>query len=317
MSENPLNLADVRSIVCSQSQKLQFDLEEKFCIDRLGEGAFHVNFLITNGSDQMVVRFCKRSQLGLSEASQLKREFNVLSIIIGQSVSPEPIFISTASRPFMIQSFICGRNLDYRTDIDTAIMAMANLHKLTSKISSKMLEADFEQFCRSDGARRLLSADAHILNNNIRVAEEMVRRIKPICVDCPKSVVHTDLTASNIIIGEAGPVFVDWEGARISNSLWDIAYFLSPITHRWFWSGQLLTFAQQHDKFRLYCGHMGLDYDELAEAFCSAAQLVIYRALCWSIASYAKNWRASKPSSGTLEDIIALKSMEQLLAEYF
>ena len=270
-----------------------------------------------NGPTKLVSRFCKHSQWGLTERHQLGREFDVLRMLRGHLVSPEPIFLSTTSPPFMIQSFVSGREFDYRTDIDSAVLAMADLHRSSLRTSNQVLEADFEQFCLSDGARRLLTIESHLLPKNVGVAEEMGRRIKPICANCPISIVHTDLTASNIIMNEAGPVFVDWEGARISNSLWDIAYFLSPITHRWGGSEQLLTLAQRHEKFRLYCEHTGLVYDEFADAFISALQLVIYRALCWCIDFYGKSCRAGKPASSTLEDIIAINSMEQVFAEYF
>src|SRR5688572_22708412 len=95
----------------------------------LARGEYSLNYLIKGVDGEAVVRLVTGSQLGLGLSEQARYEARALELLAASgrtprllAVAPEPAGLPY---PFLVESYLPGRSLDYATDLGAAAECVA------------------------------------------------------------------------------------------------------------------------------------------------------------------------------------------------
>lgn len=269
-------------------------------VELLATGVYHVNFLVRSGESRFVARCVRSSQWGSTPRDQIIREFAVLTDLVGSGAAPRPLALALeCETPFLIESFVEGRRFQPYSDYSLCAEAIAAAHACAPRASASLLDRTPPQdFLTSDGLtwieRAARAGGESDTTQLLRAAHaELIGR--EFAVDGCDVLIHTDLTASNIIQTPHGCVLIDWEGARIGPRAWDLAYFLSPVTKLWAAPESGFDDDDRSQFIASYAAATGTDPAALTAEVESLLPYVIFRALGWC-AAYAQGTE-TKPSA--------------------
>lgn len=251
----------------------------------LSEGVYHSNHLLTCDGERSVLRLNRSSQWGLSAEAQLQREYVTLVDLADSGVTPHPLALIGGSPPLLVEEYIAGDRFSYSGRLQTAATAIAQVHRQPLRSARDHLPVvEPQAFLLEDGLRWLNKADRYGTESRtvqlLRQAAAQLRRTPAPTAGEPV-IVHTDLTAGNLIVRGDGCAIVDWEAARHAPAAWDLAYFLSPLTTRW--TGTLLSKSDKERFLVAYASAAGVEYDVQLEAVERLMPAVLFRAFAWCV----------------------------------
>jgi hypothetical protein len=273
----------------------------------LARGEYSLNY-VSEQPEPLVVRLVTGSQIGLTLGEQVAYEAHALALLRDSGRTPRLYATVTqptqVAWPFLVESFIPGRPLDYGRDLRGAAACLADIHAVAvpeehalqrhpapgpSIVSeSREWAAGYLGWGGADEpARAALEAAFATIERDLGAAETLFRAADLV-------IVNYDVNTHNFIVDDSGRVsLVDWEKARHAPATQDLAHFLLPTTTLWRDDTATRLTAEQEEAFlRAYLERRG-DLDE--ERF--RAQLAIMRRL---IALRAVSWCAwALWSSGT------------------
>ena len=100
----------------------------------LAQGEYSLNYLVISLGGEVVVRLVTGSQIGLELPEQARYEARALELLAASgrtprllAVAPEPAGLPY---PFLVESYLPGRPLDYATDLVPAAECVAAIHSL-------------------------------------------------------------------------------------------------------------------------------------------------------------------------------------------
>lgn len=252
----------------------------------LARGAYHLNFLLENRGVQSVLRLCRNSQWGLTRHEQLSKEFATLQDVACSGVAPRPRELVTGEVPILIESFVAGTPFEYTSEgLYAAGRSVGHVH--TQRVFAglgRLPTVPGYRFLLDDGAAWLSKAEqvGHAPETTACLRAHGAELNQP-TVRGRMCIVHTDLTASNLLATHDGVAILDWEGARLGDSAWDLAYFLSPVTTRWGPGRRALSVQERMRFLAGYSSITGENVNVLEEAVVQWMPLVIFRALAWCV----------------------------------
>lgn len=322
ISESDRYISFVYELIASNWDCLGFAKTQFLNVSELALGNNHDNFLLEINDKRFVLRLCKTSQWGLEPFDQLSKEFDYLAIASTHGLAPNPFCLGSEPCPFILQEFIAGRAINYHNhnDICDIANAIGTLHSIeTPQLKSKYSITSFENYSFSDGKRWLDSSrNSPIVEQQVRLLDQMASYL----TSCQNNrnpeytIVHTDIHSGNIVMSPKGPVFLDWEGARVSDPIWDISYFWSPVTLE----KHNLTYAYQteimDEFFSIYCTERNLDKIEIANQTLRGVRWVTFRALCWCTNQLAQE-TISKPVHTDVKQLANPEFLKKIQSEYF
>jgi aminoglycoside phosphotransferase (APT) family kinase protein len=255
----------------------------------LSLGAYHLNFRLTCGGQCSVVRLSRISQWGLSSDAQLTKEFATLRDVEKSGVTPRPIDLVRGDLPMLIESYIDGKPFRYGSRLCDAAQAIAQVHRVQPRCALPHLsELPPQRFLLEDGLLWLARAEARkSIPSTIRLllqAAQLLRTKPTLRMTGRAVIVHTDLTAANLLVTKDGCAILDWEGARLGPAAWDLAYFLSPVTLRWTSAGAgLLSVEEQQAFLTAYAEAAHLNPVSLSVSVAALMPWVVFRSLAWCV----------------------------------
>jgi len=252
----------------------------------LSAGAYHVNFELNCGPSRAVVRLNRASQWGLTAVEQLTREYGTLKAVVRSGVTPRPLALIVSDPPLLVETFIEGEPFLYGEHLGSAARAIAAVHRQPVLNWERGASSEApESFLLRDGLEWLGKAEANgspkAVTSLLREAAQGLQYPLPPTRRC---IIHTDLTANNMLVTTRGCSILDWEGARTGPPEWDLAYFLSPVTTRWAPEGFQSLSAEDHGVFlESYAKAINQGAGVITRAVERMLPLVIFRALCWCV----------------------------------
>lgn len=214
----------------------------------LARGEYSLNHLVDMPDGPVVVRLVTGSQIGLPLPDQVRYEARALELLAPSGrtprllgVQPEP---AQLPYPFLVETYLPGRPLDYSTDLEDAAACLAAIHSVAIPDDHGLqvhadpgpsIVAESREWARAylqwDGApgasRRALEQAFSLVDADLQQAAEIFA--------VPDLVlVNYDVNTHNFIVLDDGFVFlVDWEKTRVAPAVQDLAHFLLPTTTLW------------------------------------------------------------------------------------
>ena len=241
------------------------DLTSEPSLTFLARGEYSLNFLLLETPQPLVVRVITGSQIGLSLADQVRYEARALQVLEASGRTPRLWAMqpeaSEPGMPYLVESYLPGRPLDYATDLEAAARCMATIHQLPVpddhglqmhehpgpsilRESREWAAAYLEWPEASSQSRMALQHAFEIVERDSQEAEAIFDR--PDLV-----IVNYDLNTHNFIVdpSDQSVSLVDWEKARIAPAVQDLAHFLLPTTTLWRTDTACLLTPQQETMF--------------------------------------------------------------------
>ena len=278
-------------------------------ISFLAAGEYNQNFLVQSGDTRLVFRINRGSQLGL--ADQIGYEFKVLQCVEPSGVTPRPLRVHPAPRPFgggvMLMQHLPGEALVYERDLERAADIFARIHALPpcpdllvqedpiAAIASESLALinRYPDHALTRQRGKLLDYHQHI----VRLGEDNRAHFAAdrLCV------VNTEVNSGNFLISPESAFLVDWEKAVVSSRHQDLGHFLSPTTT--LWKTETILSQEQKDEF-LKAYHRRLPdtlaLKELMRLGRIMEQVIILRGLSWCFMAHHEYTHAAKPLTDAL-----------------
>jgi aminoglycoside phosphotransferase (APT) family kinase protein len=266
-------------------------IESPFSISFLAAGEYNANYLIRSESARCVLRINHGSQLGLGQ-DQIAYEYKVLQALTATGVTPRPIACHPHPEPLgggaLLMSYLPGKALDYRRDMDRAAGILARVHTAVVP-DGLVVQADPVLDIARESAGLLDRFADHPLNkerDQIRAYHdsvvELADRTRSLFNGEELCLVNTEVNSGNFLISEAGAFLVDWEKAVASYRYQDLGHFMVPTTTLWK-SDTVLTQPEKRRFLTTYrqvaCPQMDLDGLILKTGVME--QTILLRALSW------------------------------------
>lgn len=285
----------------------------------LARGEYSLNYRIDrNGSNgSYVARLVTGSQMGLALGDQALYEHRALDLIRASRVTPEPRFVDPdppgLPYPVIVEDYLPGRPLDYAADLKAAARAIAAIHALPVpedhglKVLPDPVPAALEE-SRELAAPYLIWEDApprsrQALAAGIERLEEIGDSGDLFAAE-DLAVVNYDLNTHNFVVEDGEARLLDWEKARLSPAVEDLAHFLLPTTTLWRdETAARLTPEQEREFVDEYVERAGTADRERFERQLEVASLAIaLRAVSWCAWAQQAHFRKERPASEEMLD---------------
>lgn len=294
----------------------------------LARGEYSLNYLIERGGRQgerhserqgerYVARLVTGTQMGLSLREQALYEHRALVLISASGVTPGPHFVDPAPSglpyPVIIEDYLPGRPLDYATDLRAAARCAAAIHAVPLpedhglKVMPDPVPAALEEsrelaapYLRWEGpprqSKEVLAAGIDRL--------EGIGDSGDLFAEGDLAVVNYDLNTHNFVVERGAARLLDWEKARLSPAVEDLAHFLLPTTTLWRdETATRLTPEQEREFADEYVERAGVTDRERFERQLEVASLAIaLRAVSWCAWAQQAHYRKERPASGEMLD---------------
>lgn len=203
------------------------DLLSAYKIDQLNSfklligGSENTNYKIVTKTERYVLCICE--QKSFSEATILanlllhleRHQFKTSKLI---RTNDQKLFTLWNDKPVILRSYISGRVPDQLTNLEMQLLGkeLANLHQVGSDISLPTItNYGLEQFKKVKAYAKGSEFD--------RWLDDIKNYISPFFEnDLPKSIIHSDLFADNLVIHEDGITIMDFEEAAYYYRVFDI-----------------------------------------------------------------------------------------------
>jgi thiamine kinase-like enzyme len=272
-------------------------LPEAGALRFLAQGEYSLNYVLDQ-PEPLVVRLVTGSQIGLSLPEQVVYEAHALDLLRESGRTPHVRAVEPDPRgvpwPFLMETFLPGRPLNYAFDLEGAAACLAALHRVPVPEHHRLQRhpapgpsivreaqawaASYLAWEGADvGSRTLLRAAFTAVERDLATAERVFA--VPDLV-----IVNYDVNAHNFIVDDGGYVaLVDWEKARHAPATQDIAHFLLPTTTLWRDdTATRLTAAQEDTFLRAYLtGRPHLDDERFRAQLAVMRRLIALRAVAW------------------------------------
>ncbi len=286
----------------------------------LARGEYSLNYLVQSGGrygESYVARLVTGTQMGLALGDQALYEHRALALIRASNVTPEPRFVdpepSGLPYPVIIEDYLPGRPLDYATDLAAAARAVAAIHALPVpedhglKVMPDPVPTALEE-SRELAAPYLSWEDAPSQSRQALAAG--IKRLEEIgdsgdlFAAGDLAVVNYDLNTHNFVVEDGAARLLDWEKARISPGVEDLAHFLLPTTTLWRdETATRLSREQEREFVDEYAGRAGVSGRERFERQLEVASLAIaLRAVSWCAWAQQAHFRKERPASEEMLD---------------
>jgi aminoglycoside phosphotransferase (APT) family kinase protein len=235
--------------------------DQPYEVTPLAQGEYNLNFLVGQNGHHWVLRVNSRSEIGLSNAKQIRYEYRTLQLLAPSGVAPQPYFLdaSLSHLPHGVlgMAYYPGEYLDYGRDLTAAAQLMARYHQL--KIPPEQVHLIQEehpltqtyQHCQAMLAVYLDSdlADPDLSSYLREVMDwaDTARRQEVYYQQDPwQCVINTEVNNTNWIVNRTtGSIhLVDWDKPMWGDPSHDLSHFRVPTTTLWK-TDQRLTAADQ------------------------------------------------------------------------
>jgi aminoglycoside phosphotransferase (APT) family kinase protein len=265
----------------------------------LARGEYSLNYLGDIDSRKVVIRCVTGSQIGLSLSEQVLYESRALRALEGSgrtpaclAVQPEPAGIPF---PFLIETYLPGRPLDYGIDLTAAAQCVAAIHDMPvspghglqvhadpfTSISGESRQWAGPYLAWSGASRESRSA----LARAFAIVEDDQTRAARVFTEPDLAFVNYDLNTHNFIVAPDGGFvsLVDWEKARVAPAVQDIAHFLIPTTTLWRASSATRLTDEQESRFTAtyLAARQRVDPQAFAAQLAMMRRLIALRAVSW------------------------------------
>ncbi len=214
----------------------------------LARGEYSLNHLVDGEHGPVVVRLVTGSQIGLALPDQVRYEARALELLASSGRTPRLLAVQSEPLklpyPFLIETYLPGRPLDYSTDLVGAAACLAAIHNVpVPEHHGLQVHAHPGPSIVSesrDWARAYLQwddapiASRRALEQAFPVVETDLQQAAELFAVPDLVLVNYDVNTHNFIVLDDGFVsLVDWEKARVAPAVQDLAHFLLPTTTLW------------------------------------------------------------------------------------
>jgi len=211
---------------------------------RVGGGDYNLNFKISAGDTNFLLRLNVESQSGLE--NQIEYEYKTLQFLSSHNIAPHPLYLDNSKKLFeqglLIEEFIKGKTLVFSVEVmKRTARTLAKLHTIPIAQASffmkwsNPLRQQFEAVNESMRKYRQRKTANHEI---IQIGDAFLKSMREKLASLesffsPKSIIHTDLVPSNFVDDDEDVFLLDWEKARIDDPSYDIAVFFSRLANLW------------------------------------------------------------------------------------
>ncbi len=204
-------------------------------VARLAGGYANEVWRVRGAALDLVVKRFRDSNVGGLYGNAHELEALALERLSGTGIAPE-LVAHVPERAVVVYAHVAGA--PWTDDVEPVARMLARLHErdgvgfptLTTAPRSLLLEGDaFATRCSRGLRERVLSA------RPLPVEEPEVRR----------RLVHRDCGPGNVIVGERGPVLIDWQCPGLGDPVEDLCGFLSPACQVLYGRSPLPSWAQE------------------------------------------------------------------------
>ncbi len=267
----------------------------------LASGEYNENYLVDSAGELTVFRINHGTQLGLQD--QIGYEFNVLRQVAPSGVTPVPLEVCRTHPMFprgaLLMTYLPGRPLDYRSDLDGAAECFARIHQVPYDDGTGPLvvqERPVEAIVRE--SRELLArCTGHPLRTHGEKIRAYLERVDAAASfgDDDLCIVNTEVNSGNFLVDEGVVRLVDWEKAVASYRYQDLGHFLVPTTTLWKTDFRFDAAARRHF-LEIYHRESATPatLDEIDERTRVLEQTILLRAYSWVYMAYAEYTRGDR-----------------------
>ncbi|MDQ3548437.1 MAG: aminoglycoside phosphotransferase family protein, partial [Chloroflexota bacterium] len=192
----------------------------------LARGEYSLNYLVDGANGSAVVRLVTGSQIGLALPEQVRYEARALELLAPSGRTPRLLAVGLEAGdvpyPFLVESYLPGRPLDYATDLASAAVCLAAIHAVlvpaehglqVHRDPGPSIVAESRDWAEAylgwDGAS---AASRRMLEQAIAVVEADLDRAAEVFAEPDLVLVNYDVNTHNFIVHDDGFVsLVDWE----------------------------------------------------------------------------------------------------------
>ena len=221
-----------------------------FSVTPLAQGEYNLNFLVRQGNTRWVLRVNSQSEIGLSNANQIRYEYQTLQLLAPARVAPQPYFVdaSLTHLPYGVlgMSYFPGEFLDYQRDLTAAARLMTRYHQLSVPEEQIHLRREEHpltqtyQHCRQMAEVYLNSdlADQSLrryLQEVLAWAESARHQEDYFLRDPWQCIINTEVNNTNWIVDRETHAIhlVDWDKPMWGDPSHDLSHFRVPTTTLW------------------------------------------------------------------------------------
>lgn len=235
------------------------DIEISYSL--LAQGEYNINYIFTHPvtDEELLLRVNTGSQMHLE--NQIEYEYKTLEMLRESGRTPMPIYLDGSFDELeygvMVMSFLEGKPLDYKTDLNIAAECLSDIHSILVQkdthliVPQNSLDAILEECNKMFEIYKTsqLSEKEKIskIENILKIVEEKIKLAKK--YNGYKCCINTELNSSNFLINGKGKsnYIIDWEKPLFSDPAQDIAHFLAPTTT--FWKTDYILNLQEMEAF--------------------------------------------------------------------
>ena len=282
----------------------------------LARGEYSLNYRIDRNGNY-VARLVTGSQMGLPLGDQALYEHRALTLIRASNVTPEPRFVepdpSGLPYPVIIEDYLPGRPLDYATGLKAAARCVAAIHALPVpedhglKVMPDPIPAALEE-SRELAAPYLSWKEAPRQSKEALAAGiehlEGIGGSGDLFAAGDLAVVNYDLNTHNFVVEDGAARLLDWEKARLSPAVEDLAHFLLPTTTLWRdETATRLTPEQEREFVDEYAERAGVaDRERFGRQLQAASLAIALRAVSWCAWAQQAHFRGERAAGEELLD---------------
>lgn len=282
----------------------------------LARGEYSINFLVRRGGDY-VARMITGSQMDLDLGGQARYEYRALCLISGSAVTPKPYLVdpnpANSSYPLIVEGYLPGRPLSYASDIRAAARCVAAVHATAVpeehglRVMPDPVPAALEESRRLaapylDWGEAPRKSKEALSSGLYRLAER--GGSGDLFSTSDLAIVNYDLNTHNFVVEEGVARLLDWEKARLSPAVEDVAHFLLPTTTLWRdETASRLSQEQEREFIEEYVRCAGIDDRVRFEEQLEVASLAIaLRAVSWCAWAQQAHFRGERAAGDEMLD---------------
>lgn len=294
-SEN-INILELQTIINKHySDRLGRNVLGK--IVRAESGVYHDNYIYKFDEEKLVVRINKISQWGFSKDKQINYEYDTLKDLETSNVTPVPkeilrFKIGNCTSTALVEKFIEGHSFNYKKDLSKAAVSLSKIHKCKPFYNSYSKCLNPGEMLYKDAQWRLAKLEeSGFCNSKLKYLRNYEKYMSydnlPICDIV--AINHTDLNAGNLIVSEGTCYVIDWEGARLSSFIWDIAHFIAATTTLWDKNSRyILSNDEKSDFINMYIEASCITHSKTVyESVFYLLRFIYFRCFAWALEYYS------------------------------